>query len=380
MGISLFVSGVIVALTTLWLGDSRVFFRKNLLILILIIFFIIVCLFISETNYVNLFLYYELFLLLSFFLVYTLSPNRRSIPVAIYFLTWTQFGSLLVLVAILGLLSEQNSLFLLPSYKLTSHFIKLCFFIGFGIKIPMWPFYYWLTKTHVEASSFFSIYLSGFLVKTAVYLFNFFFSFYFNTLYLNWLFIIIVVGVVDSSIKMWHQYDLKKLVAYTTVQEMNLLIIPIIWNNEYSEFLVSFFIVTHCLLSSLFFFIIDVLSKRFNTRVTTKINGLIHITPNLAYSIFFSIILFTGLPYTAKFFIEVMIFNHLLSYDVVLTVFVVVIANVVGIIGFCKNFFNVLFGKPIIFKTVSDLSKRELYLFIYIFVSLFGLIFMTFFF
>ena len=87
MGISLFVSGVIVALTTLWLGDSRVFFRKNLLILILIIFFIIVCLFISETNYVNLFLYYELFLLLSFFLVYTLSPNRRSIPVAIYFLT-----------------------------------------------------------------------------------------------------------------------------------------------------------------------------------------------------------------------------------------------------------------------------------------------------
>jgi len=175
MGVSLFVSGVIVALTTLWLGDSRVFFKKNLLILILIVFFIIVCLFISETNYVNLFLYYELFLLLSFFLVYTLSPNRRSIPVAIYFLTWTQFGSLLVLVAILGLLSEQNSLFLLPSYKLTSNFIKLCFFIGFGIKIPMWPFYYWLTKTHVEASSFFSIYLSGFLVKTAVYLFNFFF-------------------------------------------------------------------------------------------------------------------------------------------------------------------------------------------------------------
>ena len=42
-------------------------------------------------------------------------------------------------------------------------------FLGFGFKVPIWPFHYWLTKTHVEAPSGFSMYLSGFLVKTALY-------------------------------------------------------------------------------------------------------------------------------------------------------------------------------------------------------------------
>jgi len=45
---------------------------------------------------------------------------------------------------------------------------------------------------------------------------------------LSFFLILAIVGVVDSSIKMWSQIDLKKLIAYTTVQEMNLLFIPIL--------------------------------------------------------------------------------------------------------------------------------------------------------
>jgi len=47
--------------------------------------------------------------------------------------------------------------------------ISILFFIGFGVKIPIWPFHYWLTRVHVEASTGFSIFLSGFLVKAAVF-------------------------------------------------------------------------------------------------------------------------------------------------------------------------------------------------------------------
>jgi NADH-quinone oxidoreductase subunit M len=47
--------------------------------------------------------------------------------------------------------------------------LSLLFFVGFGVKIPVWPFHYWLTRVHVEASTGFSIFLSGFLVKAAVF-------------------------------------------------------------------------------------------------------------------------------------------------------------------------------------------------------------------
>ena len=82
-----------------------------------------------------------------------------------------------------------------------------------------------MTKTHVEAPSGFSIYLSGFLVKSA--LFGFYKIMYCIDVELNnALFIaVLVTGVVDASLKMWGQTDLKKLVAYATIQEMNLIFI-----------------------------------------------------------------------------------------------------------------------------------------------------------
>lgn len=101
--------------------------------------------------------------------------------------------------------------------------IFFLYFFGFGFKVPIWPLHYWLTKTHVEASAGFSMYLSGFLVKTALY------GFYKYTAILGTginttLFITIAgVGIVDASIKMFSQVDLKKLVAFCTVQEMNMI-------------------------------------------------------------------------------------------------------------------------------------------------------------
>ena len=370
LGLSLIISGVISALIIYWLADTRVFFQKWYTLLIFPFFFFVIVLFVTETNYINLFLLYELFLLPSFYLVYSISPNRRAIQTSIYFLTWTQFGSLLVLVAVLMLYISTQSMYL-SSITSINLLVKWLLYVGFAIKIPMWPFYYWLTKTHVEASSFFSIYLSGFLVKTAIYLFSLFLPFFSITTDLNAFFIFAIIGVVDSSIKMWAQTDLKKLIAYTTVQEMNILFIPLLWNNEYSEFLVAFFIITHCLLSSLFFFIIDTLLKRYSTRVSTKLTGLVHTCPLLTVCIIISIILFSGLPFTAKFFIEIMIFSYTLNYDFVATIIIVFIANWIGLLGFSKNFFNILFGSPILFYPVVDLSRREFFIFIFFFISLF---------
>jgi len=75
-------------------------------------------------------------------------------------------------------------------------------FIGFGIKVPLWPFHYWITKTHVESPTGFSIYLSGFLVKTALYaLYRILANIYLDAA-LVIPFSIIILGFVDSSLKM----------------------------------------------------------------------------------------------------------------------------------------------------------------------------------
>ena len=334
-------------------------------------FFGAVWLFVNETNPLNLFLYYELFLLPSFFIVYFLSPNRRSIIASIYFLTWTQFGSLLVLIGVLRLHGLHGGYTVEAGFVSCNPLTTYLILLGFGIKIPMWPFYYWLTKTHVEASSFFSIYLSGFLVKTAVYLFVKFYS-VLDASHLAPVFLsLFVVGVVDSSIKMWHQTDLKKLIAFTTVQEMNLLVIPVLFNDLSGEAIVSFFVVTHCILSSLLFFYIDVITKRFNTRATSQITGLVHLMPSFSALMFATWLGFSGLPYTIKFTLELWIFAGLLTTNAAVFAVLIISMNVIGLIGFSKHLFNSMFGAPVIHQTiVHDVTKRELAVFGFLLINL----------
>lgn len=370
LGLSLFITGVWVGLIILFIGDVRTFFNKLFSLIYFLSFLILIYFFISETNYLMIFIYYELFLLPSFYLVYWLSPNRRSIVAAIYFLTWTQTGSLCLLIVILYLYSNVESFELLISLNNQPFYIIILFFLGVGVKVPIWPLYYWLTKTHVEASSFFSIYLSGFLVKTAIYLFSILYP-YFNSLVFDSIFLIIIcMGVIDSSIKMWHQIDVKKLIAYTTVQEMNILFLPLFWMNETSELLVSLFILTHCLLSTLLFFTVDILIKRFHTRIVTNITGIIQVMPLFGLCMIITLLLFTGLPFTIKFFLEINIFNLLLNFNIELTILIIFIANWIGLLGFSKIWFNLLFGRPQFNGIVYDLTIRELTIYIISFLIL----------
>jgi NADH-quinone oxidoreductase subunit M len=285
---------------------------------------------------------------------------------------------LLVLVGLVINIYRTGLFTFSEAHSLADYTAFWCLFLGFGIKIPMWPFYYWLTKTHVEASSFFSMYLSGFLVKTAVFLFIKFQPMMGSFDYATPILVIFIIGVIDSSIKMWHQTDLKKLIAYTTVQEMNFLCIPILWNQEFGELITSLFIATHCLLSCIFFFFIDVISKRFGTRASSQITGLVHTMPTLSCLIFICWALFTGLPYSIKFILEVSIFSILFSFNGIIAAVVIIGMNVIGMLGFSKNLFNALFGAPVITDyVIYDLTKRELILYLFLTTNLFGLNFFT---
>ncbi len=364
-----FISFLSLDIRFFW-GNMRFIFTCNLLIFNIYIFIMV-------DDLLLFFLFYEFLLIPSFIFVYCVSPYRRGVQASLYFLIWTQLGSLLVLSAISYIFYNigSSSFYIYQLYKFTLDevwWLFFLFFFGFGFKVPIWPFQYWLTKTHVEAPAGFSIFLSGFLVKTAVYGFfkltnligvevdTYFFS------------IFTLMGIVDASIKMWAQIDLKKLVAYCTVQEMNIIYIAFLY-GDYNLYIGGlFFCITHALLSILMFYLVDCIQRRFGTRVISEISGILHLTPNLGISIIFMQIFYSGLPGTLKFFSEFYVFSSLFYSAPSSIFFIIFVANFLGLLGFSKCWFNVIFGLNLSSKKkLPDLTQKEFFIIFFCFFFLF---------
>lgn len=314
-------------------------------------FIIVVTLFVTCDHLFTFFLYYEFLLLPSFFIVYLLSSNMKGVQASMYFLVWTQAGSTLVLAVVIQLIKIEgvsyfNQLTTLGLYSNSVEKIKFILFLGFGFKIPIWPLYYWLTKTHVEATGAFSMYLSGFLVKTAL------FGLYKFLLHMNWshtniIFITIAVtGVIMSSLQMWSQLDLKKVVALCTVQEMNLLLICFLFGQTPLVYFGILFCFMHAVLSTLMFFLVDLIQKRFGTRLLSELSGIIHVCPNLGVSIILMCLSFLALPFTLKFSCEFILFSGIADLSLMLLMIIVITTNWIAPISFCRSWYGILFGIP----------------------------------
>lgn len=112
----------------------------------------------------------------------------------------------------------------ITNYSFTNTEVKFMFallLVGFGVKLPVWPFYGWLPKAHVEASTNFSIFLSGVLVKFAFFgLLKILLTLELEPRLVE-AYPFLLIGMVESVFKLFYQIDLKKLVAYSTVVEMH---------------------------------------------------------------------------------------------------------------------------------------------------------------
>lgn len=378
-----YILSLFVAFISLLALDTRIYSSKNIFLVLCNILVLVIFMFSFTTNYILFFIFYELLLIPSFFFVYRISPAKTAIQSSIYFVMWTQIGSFMVFLAVVFcmVLTNNYTFSSLTVFNFTETelmIIQYLLFFGFGIKIPVWPFHYWITKTHVDAPTGFSIFLSGFLVKTALfgfYKFNISLGYVSNTTLFS---TICLIGIIDASMKMWGQTDLKKLVAYATIQEMGLVYITMCFGDTTAMVGGFVFSVTHALLSSIFFFLVDTISRRFYTRNIVEINGILHLAPNLGIAILLSCIFYSGLPGTLKFISELYIFSGLFDVAPFSALLVLFGANFFGLIGFSKVWFNVVFGMTAIEKnyTVHDLSFKEIYtLFLcYLILLLWGLI------
>ena len=374
-----YISGILSFLAL----DTRIFWKNIRYTLYLNIFVLIVYFFVFSDNLLVLFIFYELLLIPSFLLVYFMAPSRRAIQASLYFVIWTQVGSFFVLCVTSYILSTVGStdFYDVTRYNFSStesFFLYVFLFFGFGFKVPIWPLHYWLTKTHVEAPTGFSMYLSGFLVKSALYGFYKMTNVIGSEIDNSWLTAFVIMGIVDASLKMWSQTDIKKLVAYGTVQEMNIIYLAFCWGDVNSITGGLIFCITHCFLSLMMFYLVDCIQRRYGTRSVTELSGILQTTPNLGITILVMCTLYSGIPGTLKFTSEFYIFSGLFETAPLSCCVLLFIANVIGLIGFCKSWFNITFGmnNKNLKLIPLDLSIKELYI---LYTCIFFLIFSCFF-
>jgi NAD(P)H-quinone oxidoreductase subunit 4 len=154
---------------------------------------------------------FEGVLLLALKLLLLSAKGERILEAAVEMFLWTVVGSwalVLVIVSLLGGIGGGFS-------------VALLVIIGFGVKVPLWPFASWLLKAHVEASVEFSILLSGFIVKLGVI------GLWRVMGVVGWeygapfLLPLGLIGLCEAALRLFAQVDLKRIVALTTVLEMN---------------------------------------------------------------------------------------------------------------------------------------------------------------
>lgn len=313
------------------------------------------------------FLSYEMLLVPSFYILYNFAKTRKCVEAAYLMFFWTQFGALFLIFGFLYIFTvtgshsfDAISAFYFSTYEL--NFLFMCLLFGFGVKLPIWPFYGWLPKAHVEASTNFSIFLSGVLVKFAFFGFlkclitiqlepTFYFVYPFLT-----------VGIVDAVFKLFYQIDLKKLVAYSTVVEMHWLTICIV-SGQASLMLAGFcMLISHALLSTNSFLLVDAIGRRFKTRLITEINGVNFLCPKLFIISLVNLLIFLGFPGSIMFVAEILFFSFFFDLFPLLCLIFIVLLYLIAPTVFFRSWMNALFGSSVhlLRRIPVDLTSKEL--------------------
>ncbi len=291
-----------------------------------------VCLLTLETGMIGVFcaldlvlfyVFWEVMLIPMYFLIGVWGGERR-IYAAVKFILYTMVGSLLMLVGIIYLFHANGgtSFDLVQIIKdLASGAIQLspweefwlflAFLIAFIIKVPMFPFHTWLPDAHVEAPTAGSVILAGVLLKMGTYgLLRFCLPLFPSAAVMMApiLCILALIGIIYGALVAMVQPDLKKLVAYSSVSHMGLVVLGIFTFTTQGLQGSTIQMLNHGLSTGALFLLVGMIYDRRHTRMISEFGGLAHRNPVLA-SLFLVVTLSSiGLPGLNGFVGEVLIF------------------------------------------------------------------------
>jgi len=184
--------------------------------------------------------------------------------------------------------------------------IFLGLLLGFGVKMPIFPLHGWLPLAHVEAPSPVSILLSGILLKMGAYGLIRAVATLPNAAHAlqGLLLALALIAIVYGSLLAWRQSDMKKMIAYSSVAHMGVVLLGISTLNINGMTGAVFQMIAHGLVAGALFMLIGLLYERTHTKNINDYGSLLHITPRFAFFIIIAFIAGVGLPGTAGFVAE----------------------------------------------------------------------------
>jgi NADH-quinone oxidoreductase subunit M len=327
------------------------------------------------------YVFWEVMLLPMYFLIGIWGGPRREYA-AIKFFLYTLFGSVLMLLVMLAfyffsrdpatgkhtfdlVLLQQQNVHIGP---LTSTMVRnLCWFglyIGFAIKVPVFPFHTWLPDAHVEAPTAISVILAGILLKMGTYgILRISYPLLPDATqtFATFLAVMGMINIVYGALCAMAQKDLKKLVAYSSISHMGFVMLGMasFTSEGINGAVLQMF--NHGTITAMLFLIVGVIYDRAHHREIEGFGGLAHQMPR--YSVITAIAFFAslGLPGLSGFIGEALVFlGAFQTYRWITAISAIGVVLTAGYILWTmqRMFLGTLKEK---YKTLPDINGRELF-------------------
>jgi NADH-quinone oxidoreductase subunit M len=353
-----------------------------------------VCLLFLETGMLGAFMaldfflfyiFWEIMLVPMYFLIGIWGHGRRLYS-AIKFFLYTLFGSVFMLLGILALYFLNanpdygtgkltfNVLTLINNLRVPTEsvfaglsaqdLIFLAFFLGFAVKVPMFPFHTWLPDAHTDAPTAGSVILAGVLLKMGTYGFVRFSLPLLPVASSNmvgFVALLAIIGIIYGALVAMAQKDMKRLIAYSSVSHMGFLMLGIFALNPEGVSGGIMQMINHGLSTGALFLLVGIIYVRRHTREIAAFSGLSTTIP--IFAVFFAITMFSsiGLPGLNGFVGEFLILIGAFKANVVYAAFAVT-GIILGAAYMLWLYQRTMFGEPTTEenRTMRDMNGLEI--------------------
>jgi NADH-quinone oxidoreductase subunit M len=287
---------------------------KAFLMLILVLETGMIGSFVSQ-DLILFFVFFEVVLLPMYFMIGVWGGEERRYA-SIKFFLYTLFGSALMIVSFVALywLTGAHTFNMTELAKAAPMLTKtqgiLVFggmFIGFGIKVPIFPFHTWLPDAHTQAPTQGSVILAAVLLKLGTYGFVRIGVGILPKAAHSWAPVIVIlatIGIIYGALGCLAQTDLKRLIAFSSVAHMGFVMLGIATLTSYGINAAIFGMVAHGLITGMLFFIAGSVKERYHTLEIKRLGGMLVQAPRMGWILGFCVMASLGLPGLAGFWGE----------------------------------------------------------------------------